>query len=188
MATHVLVWQSTGPPGLEVAAVELGGGSMSARAATIATDPQAGVLSYELETTQGYVTSSLTISAWGSGWSRSLELRRRHDGIWISQPGGYLPALDGALDCDVAGCCLTNTMPVLRHRLHEHGGSVDFLMAWVSMPDLIVHASRQRYTHLVRRPAGGALVRFQSSGASADLEMDEDGFVVTYPGLASRVG
>lgn len=188
MAPHVLVWRSTGAAGMEMAAVELAPDSMSVRGATIATAPEACFLSYELEAGQGYVTTSLSIMAWGSGWSRTLELRRRHDGVWISQPGGYLPALDGALDCDVAGCCLTNTMPLLRHRLHERSGSMDFLMAWISLPDLTVHASRQRYTHLARRPVGGALVRFQSSTVSVDLEIDTSGFVIAYPGLASRVG
>jgi uncharacterized protein len=188
MASHLLVWQSTGSAGLEMAAVQLGAGSMSARGSVIATHPEPCVISYQLETGPGYITSSLNVSAWGSGWSRTLELRRRHDDVWIARPGGYLQALDAALDCDLAGCCLTNTMPVLRHGLHERPGSVEFLMAWISVPDLVVHTSHQRYTHLTRRPTGGASIRFQSGTFTADLTIDARGFVVDYPGLAERVG
>lgn len=187
MASHVVVWQSTGAAGMEMAAVQLAAGSMSARGTVIATHPEPYVISYELETGTGYVTTSLTISAWGSDWSRTLELRRRHDDVWIARPGGYLRALDAALDCDLAGSCLTNTMPVLRHGLHERTGAVEFLMAWISVPDLVVHTSHQRYTHLTRRPAGGAAVRFQSGSFAADLMVDGNGFVVDYPGLAERV-
>ncbi|MFJ5994815.1 putative glycolipid-binding domain-containing protein [Streptomyces sp. NPDC092370] len=39
-------------------------------------------------------------------------------------------------------------MPVLRHGLRRTPGERDFLMAWVSVPDLTVRPSRQTYTHL----------------------------------------
>ena len=60
--------------------------------------------------------------------------------------------LEGALDCDLAFSPLTNLMPVRRHRLHEQPGTVDFAMAWVSLPDLAVHRSQQRYEHLAPGP------------------------------------
>lgn len=59
-----------------------------------------------------------------------------------------MAAVLGAVDCDLGRSPLTNVMPVRRHRLHEAPGAVDFLMAWVSVPDLGVHRSRQRYEHL----------------------------------------
>jgi hypothetical protein len=59
-------------------------------------------------------------------------------------------------------------------------------MAWVSVPDLHVHASVQRYEHL-RTTAAGAVVRFSSGDFTADLLLDTDGFVADYPGLARRV-
>ena len=77
---------------------------------------------------------------------------------------------------------LTNVMPIRRHRLHEQPGAVGFAMAWVSLPDLKVHRSEQRYEHLAR-----GRVRFSSDGFTADLELDEHGLVVSYPGIAQRV-
>ena len=75
-------------------------------------------------------------------------------------------------------------MPVRRSALHEHAGSEDFVMAWVSVPDLRVHASPQRYEHV--RPG---VVRFVALDGdfTAELELDADGFVVRYPRLAERV-
>jgi Uncharacterized protein conserved in bacteria len=94
------------------------------------------------------------------------------------------PELDGALDCDLAFSPLTNLMPVRRSALHVEQGAHDFAMAWVSVPDLAVHRSPQRYEHV--RPG---VVRFVSldSDFTAELELDSDGLVVRYPRLSERV-
>jgi hypothetical protein len=49
------------------------------------------------------------------------------------------------------------------------------------------HAAPQRYEHLAAH-AGGSTVRFTAlnSGFTADLELDLDGVVVSYSGLARR--
>ncbi|CAN5355707.1 hypothetical protein BH20ACT9_BH20ACT9_00290 [soil metagenome] len=94
----------------------------------------------------------------------------------------------GAVDCDLGYSPLTNLLPVRRHGLHERPGGADFVMAWVSVPDLGMHPSQQRYEH-VRRQAGGATVRYVGAhrGFTGDLELDEDGLVLVYPHLARRV-
>lgn len=100
----------------------------------------------------------------GCGRQRSACARRRpHSPLWRAR---LRPALSP----------LTNSMPVLRHRLHEGGGPIDLLMAWVSVPDLAVYASAQRYT-FIRAEPGSRIVRFESLDSSfvADLRFDEDG-------------
>jgi hypothetical protein len=74
-------------------------------------------------------------------------------------------------------------MPILRHRLHHRAGAVECTMAWVSVPDLSLHRSLQRYEH-VRTTSTGAVVRFSTGDFTADLLVDTDGFVVDYPELA----
>ena len=182
----MLMWQGYGAPALEIATVELGDGVLSARGSAIRAAPEPWTVSYELETTEDFVTASLSVTAWGADWARSLELRRGPDGAWRANPGGTLRGLEGALDCDLAYCCLTNTMPVLRNRLNGRVGSVNLVVAWVSLPDLGVHVSRQRYTHIARA-SGGAVVKFESGRYAADVEFDAAGFVRDYPGLARRV-
>ena len=180
------MWQGYGPPSLELATVELDRGVLVARGTVVRAAPEPCTVSYILETADDLVTSSLAVTAWGAGWTRSLELRRDREGAWWAQPGGPLRELEGALDCDIAYCCLTNTMPVLRNRLQGRVGTADLLVAWVSVPDLVVHVSRQRYTHIARA-GGGAVVKFESGGYAADVEFDSAGFVTDYPGLARRV-
>ena len=93
----------------------------------------------------------------------------------------------GAIDCDLGLCPLTNTMPVRRHGL-DQAGERDFLMAWVSVPDLGLHPSEQRYEH-VRRHDHGAIVRYVGRHRDfvGELEFDADGLVHHYPELARRI-
>lgn len=197
---RVLSWHIENPPGFEMALVRLLPDRLLARGTVIAAGSPTYRLDYQLRTVQDFVTERLAVTATGAGWRRSLDLRRDVDGAWSCEtgsegqvdlpvPGGDLSGLASALDCDQGRSPLTNTMPVLRHGLHEREGSVEFLMAWVSVPDLSVHALPQRYRFVRRGPDGRAVVRYESvgSGFTADLELDESGFVLTYPGLAVRV-
>jgi uncharacterized protein len=148
---------------------------------------------YELDLVQAWTAHRLVVRAEGAGWRRELWLRRDADGEWTCRravepvdPGPPIddPArLRGALDCDLVSSALFNTPPVRRSGLHREPGRQDFLMAWVSIPDLRVTASRQRYGHL--RPG---VVSFASeSGFTAEIEMDEEAYVVRYPLVALRV-
>ena len=77
---------------------------------------------------------------------------------------------------------LLNTLPVLRDGLLAPGPARDYVMAFVAVPSLEVTVAEQRY-----EPLGDLRVRFSSGDFTADLEYDEDGFVVRYRGLATRV-
>ena len=79
-------------------------------------------------------------------------------------------------------------MPVLRHRIHEGGSAGDFTMVWISVPDLGLRRSAQRYM-FVKELTEGRLVRFEAIGADfvADVVFDERGLVVDYPGIARRI-
>jgi uncharacterized protein len=185
--------------GAELAHVALSERRLSAVGTAIGADPLPYRLDYELATADRYVTARLRVRAGGAGWHRSLELVRDQDGSWRIEvssdgdPGHDLPppggeaALEDALDCDLGLSPLTNTMPVLRHGLLRGPGQADLVMAWVSVPDLGVHALPQRYTH-VRRDGSAAIVRFDSEGFSAEIVFDDDGLVVDYPGIARRAG
>jgi uncharacterized protein len=200
-AHEVRVWAKEEPfPGSELADVTVGEDSLSAKGIAIGTNPVPYRLEYELTTTEGFVTDRLWVRTEGEDWERKLNLRRDPSGVWacetesegaLDRPaaGGDLQPAAGALDCDLGLSPLTNSMPILRHRLHEGGGPIDFLMAWVSVPDLAVHPSRQRYTFL-RQEAGTRIVRYESRGGSfvADLRVDDDGLVIDYPALARRIG
>jgi uncharacterized protein len=197
----IRVWAREDPfPGAEIAHVTLSDCRLSAKGTAVGVNPVPYRLEYALKTADGFVTSRLRVRTEGNGWRRELDLRRSSDGDWswetrskggpeLPLPGGEPTIIAEALDCDLGLSPLTNSMPVRRHALHEGGGPVDFLMAWVSVPDLAVHRSRQRYTFL-RREADARIVRYESRGGSftSDLRFDRDGIVIDYPQLARRIG
>jgi hypothetical protein len=182
----VLMWAGTDEWRAETADVALHGDRFAATGVQLGLTPGPYRLDYDLETSAGWVTRALRITAAGDGWRRTLHLTRDPDGRWSSDDGD-LPALAGAEDCDLGLSPLTNAMPILRHRLHQEPGTRELTMAWVSVPDLGVHASVQRYEH-VRTTSAGAVVRFASGDFTADLVVDRAGFVLDYPGLAVRCG
>jgi hypothetical protein len=192
-----LTWAGTDGWRAEQAHVQTDGDRLTASGVQLGVVPVPYRLDYRLGTTGEWVTRSLDVDVVGAGWRRSVHLARNEGGRWTyrAQAEGEvdLPAtgcdagpLDGALDCDLGLSPLTNTMPILRHGLHREPGAADLTLAWVSVPDLAVHASQQRYEH-VRTTATGAVVRFSSGSFTADLTVDADGFVVDYPDLAHRV-
>ncbi|MFL5871153.1 MAG: putative glycolipid-binding domain-containing protein [Solirubrobacterales bacterium] len=180
---RLAIWRGVEEWRAEAAMVEVAPEGLRASGTQISDDPRPYRVDYRLECGEGFVTRRLEVE---SGHER-LVLERSEDGQWTAN--GRSPGeLSEALDCDLAFSPLTNAMPILRHRLHREPGEHEFTMAWVDLPDLTVHSSRQRYTHL--RPG---VVRFESldsqfAGFTADLELDDDGLVVFYPQLAERAG
>jgi hypothetical protein len=168
----------------EHARIELGPDGLLATGVQLGAEPEPYRLDYDLDVPSGWITRRLEVEASGEGWRRSMVLERDAAGAWTVD-GERDERLDGGLDCDLAFSPLTNVMPILRHGLHERAESRDFVMAWVSVPDLKVHRSPQRYEHV--RPG---VVRYVALDGdfTAELELDADGLVVRYPRLAERVG
>jgi hypothetical protein len=180
---RAVAWTKDDPPGMELAEVRLAQGLLAASGIAIGSDPAPFRLDYSLVAEVDFVTTRLRVEARGEGLHNTLELWRSDEGRWTAN-GAELPELDGALDCDLGLSPVTNSMPVLRHGLLQDTGSFDLLIAWIAVPDLTVHASRQRYTGL-----GGGLVRFESLDDSftAEITFDDDGLVLDYPGIARRL-
>lgn len=115
---------------------------------------------------------------------RRLLLTVDDAGQWTDHRGERLHRLDGCVDIDIWPTPLTNSFPIWRSSL-SIGERREFRMAWVSAPSLALEAKPQAYTRLDDR-----LFLFESldqTGFQASLRVDEDGFVVDYPGLFRRV-
>ena len=182
--TTLLVWAIDDTAGFDTAWATLEDGRLRAEGRAVGLRPRPVWIDYRLETGDAFVTRAMDVEARWDGGSASLRLRN-DDGAWTVN-GEPRPDLDGALDCDLAACPLTNTMPILRHGLHRGPGDHELLMAFIRVPTLEVTPNRQRYTFL-RRADAGAQVRYASGSFRSDLTIDEDGFVLDYPQLGRRI-
>jgi|SRR5690606_22460319 hypothetical protein len=201
MPNTTRVWTRLDTAGTDLAFVTDDNG-LRARGAVVAADPFPHVCRYELTTDPNWATTSLEVVTEGDGWSRRVRLRR--DGTeWrvttseqgnlmrvlkaakrrpVGLPGMEDPSrLTGVLDVDVGAAPLFNTLPVRRLGLQEapEGTSHRIQVAWVLVPSLEVAAVEQTYTAL-----GPDRVRYTSDRFTAELELDPQGFVTHYPGLA----
>lgn len=176
-----------------------------ARGTQVAVDPIAYTARYELQTDPAWATTRLEVTSEGAGWARSLRLELAA-GRWRATtteqgnldaalaakgharsglPGTEDPdQLFGAYDVDLTGSPLTNTLPIRRLDLltAEPGVAHRISVAWVLLPSLEVVQADQIYT-----PLGPGRVRFANETFSADLTVDDDGFVADYPGLATLI-
>ena len=197
-------WQRQDTPGVEHALADTRTG-LYARGTQVTVDPVAYTCRYELQTDPSWVTSRFDVSAEGAGWARTLRLELAA-GRWrattseqgnldavlaaagharAGMPGTEDPdLLYGAFDVDLTGSPLTNTLPIRRLDLlkAEPGVAHRISVAWVLVPSLEVVQADQIYTRL-----GEGVVRFANETFSADLIVDDDGFVATYPTLAKLI-
>jgi hypothetical protein len=149
-----VVWRGLGEPRMEIAHVELGAEDVRASGTQIGV---AYELRYELE--PGLLRLELV-------GERSLEVEL------------------GELDFfDLGLSPLFNSLPVWRDGLLEDGETHDYVMRFVSVPELRLFESQQRY-----EPLGGGRLRYTSGDFTAVLDFDEDGIVDHYERLAERVG
>jgi hypothetical protein len=194
-----MLWSREGYFGAEFAEITILRTRLLATGVQIGSDPAPYRVDYSLETDAPFETRSMQVKATGNGWHRSVDLRRTADG-WsadMHQDGeppfaewkADLPSLVEAKDCDLGFSPVTNMMPILRAGILDGGGPAEIVATWISVPDLSVHAERQRYAFLGSEP-GVTIVRFESLDGTfaADLRVDTDGVVIDYPGVAARIG
>jgi hypothetical protein len=179
---RLLVWRGLDGWRADGAFVRIEDGRLSAHGTQFGAQPYR--LDYHLRTGKDFVTESLELSLLRGGSLKRLLLERSPEGSWTvdNQP---VTEVEGALDCDLGLCPLTNTMPVLREGLLKPDAQPhEFVMAWVAVPDLTVHRSEQRY-----EPIDAHHVRYVGRHRSFEgvLELDDHGLVVRYPELAERV-
>lgn len=118
------------------------------------------------------------------GHAGTVELESDGAGNWVDESARALPQLASAIDIDISVTPFTNTLPIRRLSL-QPGQSENILAVYVQVPGLTVATDPQRYTCL----EPNRRYRYESldSDFTRDIEVDEDGLVVTYPGLFRRV-
>jgi hypothetical protein len=112
-----------------------------------------------------------------------LQLTADGEGTWFDGAGRPLPDVQGAIDIDLSASPFTNTLPIRRCD-PAIGESIDITTAYVAFPEFSLAADPQRYTRLDQRRYRYAS---RDSDFTRDIEVDDDGLVVCYPGLFRRV-
>ena len=90
---------------------------------------------------------------------------------------------DGALDVDVVFSPFFNALPIRRLGIHEQAGSFSVPVVYVNVPDMAVTAATVSYTS-EGRPDG---IKLRSPVADTVVAVDDEGFILDYPGLAERI-
>jgi hypothetical protein len=178
----ILRWSSNG--GLEHAVLHSGPDGHRVDSVVIGPpgDSRPFAIAYQLACDPTWRTRELTVRV--AGTTQRLVLRSDGSGIWHNEAGEELPALRGCIDVDITATPLTNTLPIRRLHLAE-GRSAVVRVAYITVPELDVSPSEQRYARL-----GPRTYRFELADGSftRDITVDADGFVLDYPGLFRRQG
>lgn len=175
----MILWRRLDWPGHEAAAITQQRNRWNlAGTALFVMNEESCRLDYEIECDMHWGTRDVTIRGEVGGGPASLVLSRDAEGEWTVDERSC-PAVRGCTDIDLGFSPSTNTLPIRRLKLAV-GASAPVRTAWVKFPHLTVEVLEQRYTRLsewvyLYESAGGMFKR--------ELTLNEDGFVVDYPGL-----
>ncbi len=183
----ILTWRSQDLSRIESARVQLSGNRIRAHgrivAAATAANP-AFSASYDLVTDDTGATNRLSLNVSVAERDRQVSLARDEENMWLitDHEGESREAFDGALDVDVVFSPFFNALPIRRTGLHRTAESLRVQVAYVYLPELTISPATIAYTSF-----GGEGIRLNSPVADTTIVVDDDGFIVDYPGLAERI-
>ena len=90
-------------------------------------------------------------------------------------------AYEGAFDVDVIFSPFFNALPIRRTGLYQRSDSITCPVAYVRLPELSVEPALISYSSA---PDG---IKLHSPVAETTITVDDDGFILDYPGLAERI-
>lgn len=152
--------------------------------AATATNPAFGAY-YDLQTDEAGATKRLGMTVTLAERERVFSFARDEENMWLvtDHQGEHRAAYNGALDVDVVFSPFFNALPVRRLGLHEQAASVTLPVVYVHLPEMSITADTVSYSSI------GSLdqIKLRSPISDTTLSVDEDGFIVDYPGLAERI-
>lgn len=183
----VLTWRAHDASRMESVRVQLSGNRIKAygRIVAAATDAQpAFSASYDLVTNEAGATKRLSLTVTLAERERQLSIARDEEGMWLVQDHQNQTkrsTFEGALDVDVVFSPFFNALPIRRAGIASTTETVEVPVVYVRLPDLAVDLETLSY-------AGGEDgVTLVSPIADTVVTVDGDGFILDYPGLATRI-
>ena len=195
--TGLVTWRADDGRGIEGTRLLMSGRGLRAlgrivRAGDGTADP-AFTASYRLDAGDSGRVRRIAVTSATAGRERHLTLNRTDDGFWLIDTGSGTGRSDfkGAVDVDLAFSPMFNTLPIRRLGLHRNSSDHVIAVAFVSLPDLTVEVVEQRYRTVATLGegewAGQATVEFAWDVFTAEIVVDAEGVVLSYPGVASRM-
>ncbi|MBU3685478.1 MAG: hypothetical protein EBU54_00045 [Mycobacteriaceae bacterium] len=186
----ILTWRSHDVTRFESTRIHLSGNRIKALgrivAAATATHP-AFSASYDLVTDDAGATRRLSLDVCLAGRDRQMSIARDEENMWLvtDHRGESRDAYGGALDVDVALSPFFNALPIRRTLLHQRADAVDLPVLYVYLPELTV--AEETISYVSPGPDGGEGIDLNSPVAKTTVTVDDEGFIVDYPGLAERI-
>jgi len=184
----MLTWRAPDISRMESVRVQVSGKRIRAngRIVAAATDanPAFGAY-YELQTDEAGATTRFGLTVTLAERERQLAISRDEENMWMTtdHQGERRESYDGALDVDVVFSPFFNALPIRRLGIHEQVGSFAVPTVYVNVPDMAVAAATVSYASQ-GRPDG---ITLRSPVADTVVAVDDEGFILDYPGLAERI-
>ena len=172
---------------MESVRVQLSGNRIKAygRVVAAATESHpAFSASYDLNTDETGATKRLSMTITLAERERQLSIARDEENMWLVQDHSNQTtraAFEGAMDVDVIFSPFFNTLPIRRTGIYQRADSIAVPVVYVRLPDLSVETETIEYSN------GADGFRLKSPVAETAITVDENGFILDYPGLAERI-
>ncbi|MFJ9743636.1 putative glycolipid-binding domain-containing protein [Streptomyces sp. NPDC101166] len=182
----ILTWRAHNASRMESVRVVLSGNRIRAAGRIIAGDCEdhpAFSASYDLVTDESGVTKRLSLRSTLATGERHASIARDEEDYWLIDAGNthVRSTFGGALDVDVVLSPFFNTLPIRRYGLARASEDVQVPVVYVRLPDLQVQEASLTYS------SGPDGIHVLSPVSSATVTVDQDGFLLDYPGLAERI-
>jgi hypothetical protein len=184
----MLTWRAPDISRMESVRVQVSGKRIRANgrivAAATATNPAFGAY-YELQTDESGATKRFGLTVTLAERERQLAIARDEENMWLvtDHQGERRAGYDGALDVDVVFSPFFNALPIRRLGFHHRADLVALPMVYVNVPDMSVTPETVSYTSEGRLDG----IKLRSPVADTTVSVDDEGFIVDYPGLAERI-
>ncbi|MCV7422514.1 putative glycolipid-binding domain-containing protein [Mycobacterium yunnanensis] len=185
----VLTWRAQDVPRMESVRVQLSGNRIKAYGRIVAAATEvhpAFSASYDLVTDDSGATKRLSLTVTLAERERQLNIARDVENMWLvqdKQNQATREPFGGALDVDVIYSPFFNALPIRRTGLYQQAESVSLPVVYVRLPELTVETVTIDYAS---KTAGGG-IDLKSPVAETTVTVDDEGFILDYPGLAERI-
>ncbi|OBH54634.1 hypothetical protein A5685_12110 [Mycobacterium colombiense] len=184
----MLTWRAQDDPRMESVRLQVSGNRIKANGRIIAaaTDshPAFGAY-YDLLTDEAGATKRLGMTVTVAERERVFSFARDEENMWLvtDHQGEHRAAYNGALDVDVEFSPFFNALPIRRLGLYERAASVTLPVVYVNVPEMSITADTVSYS------STGSLdeIKLRSPISDTTVSVDDEGFIVDYPGLAERI-